>query len=565
MDWTASTRADDEAAMLDRADSRSATRATRAGPLALWWRLTALPASAGPGLAEDMSLRRSRWASILLLGTFALGLIMVAAELAGHLLFGAALSIGYIVEPLGIAGSIAGILLNRRGHLRGVGIVLVALADLPVAAALLAAPSGTLDPAQIPALYFLAAAVLVAAVLLPPRAVFPVATVNALLAAAALIFLPRSPAFAQTFSRPDALAVLIAQVIAFQFLVAGVAVALAATGRQAETRASDAESVAEVVAREAERTRDDERRRYQLEEGLRQLLAALGQLARGETQVHAPARAGDAMLLTHLWSAVEELAVRLRRHAASEEALEHERRQVAALLLALREARGGRPPAWPAPIGVPADELVAEIASGALAPAAPAAAPRSPRRVDSAVPSVPSIPSDPSATKPSSGVLPGSGPFPRPGSGVLPRLESGPLPPKPGSGVLPHLASGPLPPKPGSGILPPLPGSGSLPPMSGSGPLPPKPGSGTLPPYVGSGPLFRPGSGALPSTSKPQSDPLRASATGSLHSLGDSSLLARLHSGPLPPKPGSGSLPDLSAPPPAPGGDASAPTPDTAP
>lgn len=514
MDSTASTHGDDNLPERDRDPDRSMKCAPSAHPLARWRRSAETCEQHRTGAADAAGAWRARWANLLLLGALALGVLALAAGLAGHLLFGAGLSVGFEVEPLEIAGAIAGIVLNRRGCHRAVGLLLVALAAFPVVVALLSSPTVQLEPAQIPALYFLAATVLVAAMLLPPGVVFPVAALNSLLAVATLTVLPRSAAFARLFARPDSLVILVAQIVAFQFLVAGAAIALAATGRQAESRAIAAEAAAEIVALDSERTRDDERHRHQIDEGLRQLLAVLGQLARGDTSTRIPTRSGDVLVFAHIWSTVEGIVERLRNLSVAEQTLERERTQIAAMLQALRTARDGRPVAWPAASGVPVDELIAEITSGAVA---------LPRPVRGAVHTA------------SRDVT------------AQPRADHAGA----GSGALPHL---------GSGSLPPEPTSGALPGLYGSGPLPLKPGSGPLPPHLGSGPLFLPGTGPL--AAKPGSGQLRGPATGSLRSLGDQSLLARLQSGPLPPKPASGPLPEPSPHPPAPASDVPVPAAD---
>ena len=194
-------------------------------------------------------------------------------------------------------------LLNRAGRPTVAGLLLVALADLPLAAVPATALDGRLDVLTLESFYLLAGAILVAASLLAPWSAFVVAVVNSMLVLATIALMPRTPALAALLASNNAQQALIGPIL-MQAIVAIVAFLWARSTLSAIRRADDAERIAELERRELERT-------HELAEGVQQLLAAHVQLANGNFTIRVPAMRNQ--MLWQIGNSLNNLIGRLAR------------------------------------------------------------------------------------------------------------------------------------------------------------------------------------------------------------------------------------------------------------
>jgi hypothetical protein len=315
-----------------------------------WWRLTA-PADVPPiaGFAERDRLRRGRLASTLMLCAIVIGLVGLYTGLTDPNPQDGPLPGMFYLLPYGLIAGIVVLVLNRAGRVNLAGILMVAIADLPIMTVVVYAPGRQLDLAQVPAFYILAVAVLFAATTLPPEGVFPVAVGNALLIFLVIWLMPHSAALRESADSPDDTFSLFAIPIALQFIVAVVAYLWARSMLDTIRRADVAEAVAELERREATRKRA-------LEEGVGQIQAVLVQLANGDFSARVPALQ-DALL----WQVGNTLNVfigRLGRYAQADFALQRTQDEARRLAEALLLWRNGRQPTWPEPSGTPLDLVV---------------------------------------------------------------------------------------------------------------------------------------------------------------------------------------------------------------
>ncbi len=338
------------------------------GPLGWWAALTApRDPLASAAFADRERARRGRLASVLLLALFA----VLLGALWQYLIVDddhPAMKV-VLVVALGLA-ALAG-MLNRRGSVAAAGLLLVVLADLPLAAVPATALGGRLDVLALESFYLLAGSVLVAASLLAPWSVFLVALVNAGLMFATIYALPHTPALDQLLASNNAQQALIGPVL-MQVIVAVVAFLWARSTLSALRRADRAEEIAALERREIERTAE-------LEEGVQQLLATHIQLANGNFGVRAPAVRNR--MLWQIGNSLNNLIGRLARLAQADFVLRRTEDEARHLAGAIQAQRGGRPAAWPAPAGTPLDEVIAALggipASTQVAPLSPVYSPTS--------------------------------------------------------------------------------------------------------------------------------------------------------------------------------------------
>ncbi|HET9111419.1 MAG TPA: hypothetical protein VFN78_11380 [Ktedonobacterales bacterium] len=266
-----------------------------------------------------------------------------------------------------LAATIAAAALNRFGRTTAAGLLLVALANLPLAAIPATSFGGKFDVVDLGALYLAAGSVLVAASVLAPWSVFAVAAVNCALVAGLILGMSHTAAFDQLLASNNAQQAFAGPLL-MQAIVALVAYSWARSVLVALRRADRAEEIAALEWRELERTRE-------LEQGVRELLATHVQLANGDFQARVqPIR---NPLLWQIGSSLNMLVARFARLAQVDFLLRRTEQEAHALAENIRVARVGRAPLWPAPSGTPLDEVI-----GALTDETPGAAPPVPPAVD---------------------------------------------------------------------------------------------------------------------------------------------------------------------------------------
>ncbi len=323
------------------------------GIVGWWWRLTAPPEPpASASFAVRERFRRGRLASVLLFGLVLIGLGALWQYLVvddDHPTMKLVL-IGALVA----AGVVA--LLNRKGRVTAAGLLLVALADLPLAGIPATALGGRLDVPHLSAFYLLASAVLVAASLLAPWSVFVVALTNSLLVVVVILALPHTTALNQLLASNNGQQALAGPAV-MQVIVAIVAFLWARSTLTALRRADRAEELADLERREVERTRE-------LEEGVEQLLAVHVQLANGNFAARAPTVRNP--LLWQIGASLNTLVARFGRLAQVDFTLRRTQEEAHRLAEAVLTQRGGRAPVWPTPTGTPLDEVV--VALGGYTP-----------------------------------------------------------------------------------------------------------------------------------------------------------------------------------------------------
>jgi hypothetical protein len=338
--------------------------------LRLWYRLTApVEPAHGASFAARERSRRGQLLSVILLGY----LVILAGAFYQYrfvdddhplmlVVLGAALGLAVVVTVL-----------NRLGQVPLAGALMVLLAELPLAGPFAATKDGQLDILHLGAFYLTVGSLLVAASVLAPWSVFPVALLNCAATLAIFTLRPHTPALSALLGSNDGQQALLGPV-AMQGIVAIVAYLWAQNILAALRRADRAEEIAALERREIERQRE-------LEEGVRQLLAVHVLLANGDFT----ARTAELRnpLLWQVGKSLNILIARVGRYAQAEFLLRREQEEAQRLAEALDSARAGRPVIWPAPSGVPLDVVTEAVRSSqgrsAFGPSGPSG-PESPGR-----------------------------------------------------------------------------------------------------------------------------------------------------------------------------------------
>jgi hypothetical protein len=326
--------------------------------LGWWWRLTAPPEPPGnSSFAVRERARRGRLASVfllvfLLIGLGALYQYMIVDD--DHPAMVSVLLVAFALA--GVAG-----LLNRLGWVTSAGLLLTALAGLPLPGAPATALAGKLDVLHLGAFYLLVGSEIVAASVLEPWAVFPVAVVNSILIYATITLMPHTSALAHVLASNNGQQALAGPLV-MQLIVAIVSYLWAQSIVRALRRADRAEEIAELELRELQRT-------HELEEGVQQLLAVHIHLANGNFNVRAPAVRNT--LLWQVGNSLNNLIGRLARLAQADFALRRTQDEAHHLADAILIMRSGRQPIWPAPSGTPLDAVTAALSGPGLRRMAP--------------------------------------------------------------------------------------------------------------------------------------------------------------------------------------------------
>lgn len=351
-------------ASVDRAGSRSprvsgpsrSSRSRGTLPRAwLWWWfwLTAPPEPpASARFAVRERARRGRLLSILLLGF----LLLLLGALYQYLVVDSDHPAMVATLLFALAAAFVAAALNRVGFVRTAGFLMVALAELPLAGTLAATKDGRLDVLHLGAFYLIGGSLLVAASVLAPWSVFPVAALNSALAIALVRLLPQTPALRALLASNDGQQALLGPVV-MQGILALVAYFWARSTVDALRRADRAEEVALLERRELER-------QAELEEGVRQLLAVHVQLANGDSNARAPMLRNP--MLWQVGNSLNMLIARLGRYAQAEYVLRREREEAHRVAEAIQLARSGHAVVWPAPSGLPLDPVTEALRAGGV-------------------------------------------------------------------------------------------------------------------------------------------------------------------------------------------------------
>ncbi len=328
----------------ERADGPS-PRAPGASPGEWWLRLIAPPPPpANTSFTERERVRRARLAGMLLL---ALTLIEL-----GALFQFVVVDNDHPMMVMVLAGALAltvvVAVLNRLGYSTAAGMLLVVLADLPLASIPATSFGGRFDVVDLGPLYLAAGSELVAASALAPWSVFVVAALNGLLMFFILVAMPHTPALDQLIASNNAQQAFAGPLL-MQAIVALVAYVWASSVLTALRRADRAEEIAELERREVELNRE-------LEQGARELLAVHVQLANGNFQARSQTIRNP--LLWQIGSSLNTLIARLARLAQVDFLLRRTEQEAHRVAEAIRLMRTGRQPVWPTPSGTPLDEVV---------------------------------------------------------------------------------------------------------------------------------------------------------------------------------------------------------------
>ncbi len=297
--------------------------------------------------AEREWTRRGRLAGALLLAF----IVIELGALVQYLIVDNDHPLMVMTLAVTVALSLLTAALNHAGRPSIAGLLLVALADLPLAGIPATALGGKLDVIDLGPLYLAAGSLLVAASVLEPASVFAVAAVNCALMALLVVAMPHTAALDGLLASNNAQQA-IAGPLLMQAVVALVAFFWARSVLVALRRADRAEEIAALERREVERTHD-------LEQGVRELLATHVQLANGNFQARVqPIR---SPLLWQIGGSLNTLIARLARLAQVDFLLRRTAHEAQRLAEAIQVMRAGGKPVWPAPSGTPLDEVIGAL------------------------------------------------------------------------------------------------------------------------------------------------------------------------------------------------------------
>ncbi|MDE3231555.1 MAG: hypothetical protein KGO05_16875, partial [Chloroflexota bacterium] len=235
--------------------ARTPMRTGAPGPLTSraehWLRLISpAPAPASASFEQRERVRRGRLVGVLWLAwtLIELGAVILFTIVDDdHPMMKLALAVA-------LALTVVVVVLNRSGRVTLAALLLVALADLPLASIPATAIGGRFDIVDLGPLYLAAGSLLVAASALDPWSVFAVALVNAALMGMILVLMPHTAALDQLIASNNAQQAFAGPPL-MQAIVALVAYFWARSVLIALRRADRAEEIAELERREFELNR----------------------------------------------------------------------------------------------------------------------------------------------------------------------------------------------------------------------------------------------------------------------------------------------------------------------
>jgi hypothetical protein len=326
------------------------------GALGWWYRLAAPRlTSSRPSLAERELLRRGRLAATLILAILALGIInlpVAALNPSKSELYG---------DIVGIIGCVVALALNRSGSVAFASLLLAALLGAGFAGIILAAPGGLSVP-NLLLMPLLALTELIAVSLLAPWTVFLVAAINSVFVLWVILEWPTDATVHSQLNQPGAASLIIAPPITLYLIVALVTYLWVRGATSALIARDRAEELATLEHAVAEQRRN-------LEIGMRQMHDTLVRVANGDYSARAPI--GQENVLWQLSASLNTMIARQQKVSDAEYQLQRTSAEVMRLIEAVRQARAGRPPLWPAETGTIVDPLVRELAGPRQQPTSP--------------------------------------------------------------------------------------------------------------------------------------------------------------------------------------------------
>ncbi len=304
-----------------------------------WWYLQTAPRErTGASFVERELVRRGRLASTLILGFVITGFIQLPFVYRGPQTL-----LTRLPEFLCLGFMIW---LNRIGKVNITGALVVLTSYIALASIL--TTGKLLDLTTLSVFDMLVIPELMAVSLLPPISIFPVAVANSIIILAIARFQPHTAEFSTLLASADGRAVL-TRAIALQFIVAIVAYLWVRSAVIAIRRADQAEVVAALERREAERT-------HELEEGAHQLLNVLVRLANGDFTSRVPFLTNS--LLWRIGTAINMLIGRLERSSHAQGLLQRFEDESNRLAQAIYSLRPGDRDIWLTPQGTPLDRVL---------------------------------------------------------------------------------------------------------------------------------------------------------------------------------------------------------------
>lgn len=321
-----------------RANARTRSR------LVYWYALTAHPEPpVNAAFAVRERARRGRLLSVILLAFAGI----LAGAFYQYLVVDDDHPLMVVVLCVALGFALVAAILNRLGHVPLAGMLMVLVAEVPLAGPFAATKGGELDVLHLGVFYLSVGSLLVAASVLAPWSVVPVAGFNC---AASLIILstrPHTPALAALLASNDGQQAFLGPIV-MQFIVAIIAYLWAHNTLVALRRADRAEEFAALEQREVERQRE-------LEDGVRELLAVHVALANGDFTARVPQVRHP--LMWQVGRSLNTLIGRLVRYAQAEFLLRREQEEARRLAEAIALAQAGRTAVWPVPSGLPLDPV----------------------------------------------------------------------------------------------------------------------------------------------------------------------------------------------------------------
>lgn len=327
------------------------TELTPSGGLLNWWYRFAAPrvTTSRPSLAERELVRRGRLAATLILAILVLGVINLPV---------AALN----PSPSELYGDIAGLIgcgvalaLNRSGSVGMASLLLAALLDVGFAAIILTSPGGLSVP-NLLLMPLLALAELIAVSLLAPWTVFLVALINSAFVLIVILEWPADATLRTLLNEPGAASLIISPPITLYLIVALVTYLWVRGATNALIARDRAEELAGLEHSVAEQRRN-------LEVGMREMHDTLVRVANGDFSARAPI--GQDNVLWQLSAALNTMIARQQKVADSQYQMQRASAEVSRVIEAVRQARAGRPPLWPAETGTILDPLIRELSGNA--------------------------------------------------------------------------------------------------------------------------------------------------------------------------------------------------------
>lgn len=343
--------------------------ATGRGVLGWWYRIAAPRVTgARPSLAERELLRRGRLAATLILAILVLGIINIpvaATNPSMSELYG---------DLVGIAGCVVAVALNRSGYVAAASVLLATLLAGGFVGIILSTPGGLSVP-NLLLMPLLALDELIVVSLLAPWTVFLFALVNSAFVLAVILEWPTDATVHTLLNQPGAASLIISPPITLYLIVALVTylwVRGATNALVARDRAEEFAALEHAVAEQ----------RRSLELGMRQLHDTLVRAANGDYSARAPLSQDN--VLWQLGASLNTMIARQQKVSDAQFQLQRAAGEVSRLVDAVRQARAGRPPLWPAETGTVVDPLIRELAG----PRAPATNP-GPLPASGAMPALP--------------------------------------------------------------------------------------------------------------------------------------------------------------------------------